>query len=202
MSAAIRARRGRRGRHDARERGYTPDEASLRRIGWRLAALIVGLLCALLLVLGVTLYLTMQAALRTTMRQTLQARAAANASFAADRLMDAAYGRGRTGPPADTVANGAFGVVADRAARYVDAVDGDPFGLALPDHMAARQAIGRGILCSPPRSSAETSSICSTPCPCMDRLAAQAAAGGPAAGGPAAGGPAAGHLALPDQVAL
>ncbi len=147
MSAAIRARRGRRGRrgrHDARERGYTPDEASLRRIGWRLAALIVGLLCALLLVLGVTLYLTMQAALQTTMRQTLQARAAANASFAADRLMDAAYGRGRTGPPADTVANGAFGVVADRAARYVDAVDGDPFGLALPDHMAARQAMRTG----------------------------------------------------------
>jgi len=43
---------------DARTHGVDLDEAPLRRVGRRLAALTVGLLCALLLALGLTIYLS------------------------------------------------------------------------------------------------------------------------------------------------
>src|SRR5437879_3079383 len=95
MSTDVSARRETRG---AWEQGRAPDEAPLRRISWRLAALTVGLLCALLLVLGVTLYGTMQAAVLDTMHQTLQARVAENTVFARDQLMPRAYGPGAHGP--------------------------------------------------------------------------------------------------------
>src|SRR5947209_6977435 len=146
MSAAVRARRDTRG---APERGRAPDEAPLRRISWRLAALTVGLLCALLVVLGVTLYVTMQTAVQDTMRQTLQARVAGNIVFAGDQLTHGTYGPGAHGPAAPGPGahgpaapgpgahgppparppgplpntNGTFCVVADAALRYVTSAD-------------------------------------------------------------------------------
>jgi signal transduction histidine kinase len=144
------------------ERERAPDEAPLRHISWRLAALTVGLLCALLLVLGMTLYVTMQAAVQDTMQQTLQARVARNIFFAQDQLMARAYGPlglwpgahgpgpggprppppGPPGPVPNT--NGTFCVVTDAALRYVTSADGNPFGRVLPDPAAARQVMRTG----------------------------------------------------------
>lgn len=63
----------------ARRRGAgalaDPDAATVRRVGWRLAALTVGLIAALVLVLGVTVYGTMQSILQNSLRQTVLLRA-------------------------------------------------------------------------------------------------------------------------------
>src|SRR5205823_13065949 len=48
-----------------------PDAAVARRVGWRLAALTVGLIAALLLVLGVAVYATMQTVLLSSLQQTV-----------------------------------------------------------------------------------------------------------------------------------
>ena len=45
-----------------------PDAATARRVGWRLAALTVGLIVALLLVLGVAVYATMDSVLLNSLR--------------------------------------------------------------------------------------------------------------------------------------
>src|SRR5438067_5057203 len=57
-------------------RGADPDAAITRRVGWRLAALTVGLIAALLLVLGVAVYATMQSVLLQSLKQTVVQRAA------------------------------------------------------------------------------------------------------------------------------
>jgi signal transduction histidine kinase len=159
MIVALRARRRVR---SAWERERAPDEAPLRRISWRLAALTVGLLCALLLVLGMTLYVTMQAAVQDTMQQRLEARVARNTFFAQNQLMARAYGPlargpgahgpgpvgrgppppGPPGPVPNT--NGTFCVVTDAALRYVTWADGNPFGRVLPDPAAARRVMRTG----------------------------------------------------------
>ncbi len=54
-----------------------PDAAPLRRVGWRLAALTVGLLCALLLVLGLSIYLTTQNVLLGSLEGTIKGHALA-----------------------------------------------------------------------------------------------------------------------------
>ena len=59
-----------RGRAQAR-RGTDPDAATTRRVGWRLAALTVGLIAALLLVLGVAAYGTMQRVLLQSLQDTV-----------------------------------------------------------------------------------------------------------------------------------
>jgi signal transduction histidine kinase len=62
-----------------RERGLArgatdPDAAVARRVGWRLAALTVGLITALLLVLGVAVYGTMQSVLLHSLQDTVRQR--------------------------------------------------------------------------------------------------------------------------------
>ncbi len=52
-------------------RAGDPDAAPLRRVGWRLAALTVGLLCALLLVLGLAIYLSTQQVLLDSLKHTV-----------------------------------------------------------------------------------------------------------------------------------
>ena len=52
-------------------RGTDPDAAVARRVGWRLAALTVGLIAALLLVLGVAVYGTMQHVLLQSLQDTV-----------------------------------------------------------------------------------------------------------------------------------
>jgi two-component system sensor histidine kinase CiaH len=52
-----------------------PDAASVRRVGWRLAALTVALVSVLLLLSGVLVYLNTQQALLTSLQDTLQSRA-------------------------------------------------------------------------------------------------------------------------------
>ncbi|MDQ2830810.1 MAG: HAMP domain-containing histidine kinase, partial [Chloroflexota bacterium] len=54
-----------------------PDAAPLRRVGWRLAALTVGLLCALLLVLGLSIYITTQDVLLGSLQATVKGHATA-----------------------------------------------------------------------------------------------------------------------------
>ncbi len=55
----------------ARAHAGDPDAAPLRRVGWRLAALTVGLLCALLLVLGLSIYLATQQVLLDSLKHTV-----------------------------------------------------------------------------------------------------------------------------------
>jgi signal transduction histidine kinase len=59
-----------------RTRANDPDAAALRRVGWRLAALTVGLLCALLLVLGLSIYITTQNVLLQSLQNTVAGHAA------------------------------------------------------------------------------------------------------------------------------
>ena len=68
-----------------------PDAAPLRRVGWRLAALTVGLLCALLLVLGLSIYITTQDVLLGSLQATVKGHAAA-------ALAAAPAGPGPSGP--------------------------------------------------------------------------------------------------------
>ncbi len=58
-----------------RAHGGDPDAAIARRVGWRLAALTVGLLCALLLVLGLTIYFSTRNVLLDSLRRTVQGHA-------------------------------------------------------------------------------------------------------------------------------
>jgi len=58
-----------------RGRAGDPDAAPLRRVGWRLAALTVGLLCALLLVLGLSIYLSTQQVLLDSLKHTVRGHA-------------------------------------------------------------------------------------------------------------------------------
>src|SRR5438874_12784422 len=55
-------------------RGADPDAAIARRVGWRLAALTVGLIAALLLVLGVAVYATVQSVLLHSLQDTVRQR--------------------------------------------------------------------------------------------------------------------------------
>jgi len=73
-----------------------PDAAPLRRVGWRLAALTVGLLCALLLVLGLAIYLTTQNVLLKSLQNTVAGHA--TAALAAGPLSGSS-GPGRTSSP-------------------------------------------------------------------------------------------------------
>ncbi len=58
-----------------RRRAGDPDAAPLRRVGWRLAALTVGLLCALLIVLGLAIYLATQQVLLDSLKHTVRGHA-------------------------------------------------------------------------------------------------------------------------------
>ena len=64
-----------RGPSVGRGRAGDPDAVPLRRVGWRLAALTVGLLCALLIVLGLSIYLSTQQVLLDSLQHTVRGHA-------------------------------------------------------------------------------------------------------------------------------
>jgi len=74
-----------------------PDAAPLRRVGWRLAALTVGLLCALLLVLGLSIYITTQNVLLGSLKTTVAGHA--TAALAAGPTPSGSSGPGRYSSP-------------------------------------------------------------------------------------------------------
>jgi signal transduction histidine kinase len=112
------------------------EQAPLRRTGWRLAALSVGLVGVLLLVLGVVVYVTMQSALMATMRSTLRSHATSEIALLREEL---AQPRVHLGSQQDST--GTFSVVANAALAIVNADEGSPFGQTLPDRAAAQQAV-------------------------------------------------------------
>jgi signal transduction histidine kinase len=129
-----------------RTRSQTPEERTLRGIGWRLAALMAGLLCALLVAIGVLVYLTMQAALLNGVQADLAGRAAAEGSHLIDVVHDNEHYTSEQ-PRQEESANGVFVVLAD-GALHVVGVGGSPFGQQLADRAAAENAVrsGRALL--------------------------------------------------------
>jgi len=143
-----------------------PDAAPLRRVGWRLAALTVGLLCALLLVLGLTIYLRTQNVLLGSLEHTIQGHATGFIETAkapgpgprpgGDGGSGGPGGPGGPGgshPPARPpegfgrrdFGDGVFTTVADGSLHVLYSA---PSGAALPDPAAARAALA-GSLSSP-----------------------------------------------------
>src|SRR5579871_1782689 len=122
-----------------RRKRSDPAAAALRRVGWRLAALSVGLLCVLLIALGSIIYLTTQEVLLQSLEATVQNRtdefvgALDQAVTTLDiwRYLDAR----RFDLERDS--HGVFLSIADPTLTAVAGVS--PFGATLPDPAAARQ---------------------------------------------------------------
>ena len=136
----------RRGRMQARHGAADPDAAVARRVGWRLAALTVGLIAALLLVLGVAVYSTMQSALLSSLHQTVQER-----TDVFLRQHSGQHGGGPPGPPGGPPPFQGQGpgpyiigdvrfTVANQRLRVLQGLDPDA-PTTLPDPTAARQAL-------------------------------------------------------------
>jgi len=134
------------------------DAAITRRVGWRLAALTVGLLCALLLVLGLTIYLSTQNVLLGSLEQTVQGHA--NGFIEKATAPGPGPGRGGDGGPGGSrpparppdgagrrdFGDGVFTTVADGSLRVL--YSAPSFTTPLPDPAAARAALA-GRLSSP-----------------------------------------------------
>ena len=135
-----------------------PDAAAVRRVGWRLAALTVGLIALLVLILGGAVYGTMQSALSHSLQQTILQR---TQGFLNMPLHVGAPGRpngpggsgGPGGPPhgpgggpgpyqkPPPYINGDVRIViADKALRVVPGFDPDA-PATLPDPAAARRVL-------------------------------------------------------------
>jgi len=142
-----------------------PDAATTRRVGWRLAALTVGLLCALLLVLGLTIYLSTQNVLLDSLKHTIQGHATASIVTAPSPGPEPGGdgGRGVPGgfqPPAHPpdglgrkdFGDGVFTTVADSHLTVLDnnppIYNNPPITATLPDPGTARAALA-GRLSSP-----------------------------------------------------
>lgn len=139
-----------------------PDAAPLRRVGWRLAALTVGLLCALLLVLGLTIYLSTQNVLLGSLQATIKGHAitalATTPSSTAGLGHDgSSYGGADHSngsyppPPPDrfgprSFGDGVFTTVADATLAVLS--NNPPISATLPDPTAAHAALS-GHLSSP-----------------------------------------------------
>ena len=119
-----------------------PDAAVARRVGWRLAALTVGLIAALLLVLGVAVYATMQTVLMNSLQATVLHR---TASFV--QSQQPTGGRGPLGGPRPLQGQGpayigdVYFTIGDQKLHVVPGADPDA-PTTLPDKGTARQALG------------------------------------------------------------
>ncbi|MDQ2830346.1 MAG: HAMP domain-containing histidine kinase, partial [Chloroflexota bacterium] len=158
--------RGGRGLFAGRGMTDDPDAAALRRVGWRLAALTVGLLCTLLLVLGLAIYLSTQNVLLGSLQATVKGHATAALATAPPSANDLGHGGGPYGgshhpndsqpppPPPDrfgprSFGDGVFTTVADAALAVLS--NNPPITTitaTLPDPTAARAALA-GRLSSP-----------------------------------------------------
>jgi signal transduction histidine kinase len=123
-----------------------PDAASMRRVGWRLAGLTVGLLMVLLLALGAVVYGTTRYMLMQSLQSTLVSRANTVAPRFTYLQPGTIFG-GQDGPggmggsPYDPNRNGdgVFVVVAD---TNLNVISGDgPNGAALSDSSAAQAVL-------------------------------------------------------------
>ncbi len=143
-----------------------PDAAPLRRVGWRLAALTVGLLCALLLVLGLSIYITTQNVLLDSLKSTIKGHATAALATTRSSATGLGHDSGPYGgsdhpndsqpppPPPDRfgprgIGDGVFTTVADATLAVLS--NNPPITAItapLPDPGAARAALA-GHLSSP-----------------------------------------------------
>ncbi|GAC1436659.1 MAG: hypothetical protein NVSMB65_10700 [Chloroflexota bacterium] len=128
-----------------RSKARDPDAATLRRVGWRLAALTVALLCVLLLALGTGIYVITQQALFQSLQTTLEAGA-----HTPPRYIRALYetgmrapGRIFSGPAPDT--QGLFYVAADADLAILGG--NGPRGHLFLDRAAAQAALHAGVQC-------------------------------------------------------
>jgi signal transduction histidine kinase len=134
-----------RGRAPAR-RGADPDAAVARRVGWRLAALTVGLIAALLLVLGLAVYGTMQHVLLQSLQDTVQQRTTGFLALGiqSGRLPGPPGGPGRP-PPFRRPRRSAIGdvrfTIANQRLHVLPGADPDA-PTRLPDPAAARLVLG------------------------------------------------------------
>jgi signal transduction histidine kinase len=126
-------------------RGTQPDAPLIRRTGWQLAALTVGLLSVLLLLLGGAVYLTTQQLLEGTLRHTLQARAARPPSFllAAIQADVAVPTGGQSSHFSDP--NGVFFTVFDRRLTVLGGTG--PFSPPLSERAQAQAALHGDAVC-------------------------------------------------------
>jgi two-component system, OmpR family, sensor histidine kinase CiaH len=122
-------------------RGTDPDAAVARRVGWRLAALTVGLIAALLLVLGVAVYGTMQHVLLQSLQDTVWQRT--TGFLQSGRLPGPPGGPGRP-PPFRRPRRSAIGdvrfTIANQRLHVLQGLDPDA-PATLPDPAAAHQAL-------------------------------------------------------------
>lgn len=133
------------GRHDmAASRLADPAASALRRTGWQLAALLVGLLSALLIALIAVVYFRTASASLASLQDTLRTRAASEAYHLTDRALSL-----RNQPPVhestrEEQERGEIVIVfADVRLSFLGGT-ANPFGQALPDRQAAAAAIAGG----------------------------------------------------------
>ncbi|HKC75066.1 MAG TPA: hypothetical protein VKF37_12830, partial [Chloroflexota bacterium] len=117
-----------------------PDAAVARRVGWRLAALTVGLIAALLLVLGVAAYGTMQRVLLQSLQDTVVQRT--------EVFLQSHSGQ-QGGPPGgpppfqgrgSSIVGDVRFTIANQRLRVLQGLNPDA-PTTLPDRTAARQAL-------------------------------------------------------------
>jgi signal transduction histidine kinase len=130
-----------RGRAQA-HRGSDPDAAIARRVGWRLAALTVGLIAALLLVLGVAVYGTMQHVLLQSLKDTVWQRT--TFFLQSGRLPGPPGGLGRPPPfrrPRRSAIGDVYFTIANQRLHVLPGADPDA-PTTLPDPATARLVLG------------------------------------------------------------
>ncbi|HKO24022.1 MAG TPA: hypothetical protein VJY65_04700, partial [Chloroflexota bacterium] len=126
--------------------GTDPDAAVARRVGWRLAALTVGLIAALLLVLGVAVYGTMQHVLLQSLQDTVQQRTTGflTLGIQSGRLPGPPGGPGRPPPfrrPRRSTIGDVRFTIANQRLHVLPGADPDA-PTTLPDPAAAHLVLG------------------------------------------------------------
>jgi two-component system, OmpR family, sensor histidine kinase CiaH len=117
------------------------DAGPIRRIGWQLAALLVGLLCALLLALVAVIYFRTQADTTASLQDALRSRAASEMYHLIEpALPDQQQHPIRESSREEQERGEIFIVFADQHLTFLGGSAG-PFGQTLPDRAAAQRAL-------------------------------------------------------------